>query len=247
MKTTRQKASLLLFFVFLLVISTVSAAPPFVTSTNNDGYEGLRIVSPQFESYSTRKDSYGHFSVFDSNNTLLDDTNTVCNISVSTQEKHLYYGSLVYNEDFRTWDTANFFGVINDTGFYQGITYCYNDVLDERGYIVNEVIFTRDGYPINISWNDIVIILISLSALFLFSSFLVKSKELESIKVLLWFMGVVNTIILGMTMFILIINTGNEDAFYPVALGYFGVLGLILMAIIWLYAINMIFPKGDKK
>jgi len=135
-----------------------------------------------------------------------------------------------------TQDSLN---LLNSSVYYFNFT--ENQV---GGYIVKlcdgrsrEVYVREEG---NSMWLAIIISLLGMTFLFGFIAFNIKNRKLKNVKVLMVLLTIVNTFMLGLLPLAITLNPSDPAKFNPVAIGYFSVNGLLLVFVIWLYALHLI-------
>lgn len=89
-------------------------------------------------------------------------------------------------------------------------------------------------------WLAIIISLLGMTGLFGFIAFNIKNKKLKNVKVLMVLLTIVNTFMLGLLPLAITLNPSDPSKFGPVAIGYFSVNGLLLVFVVWLYAIHLV-------
>lgn len=92
------------------------------------------------------------------------------------------------------------------------------------------------GIKNKMAWLSIMLVMGLMSMLFLWTSFNIKEKRLDSLKAFLFLYGVVNTLLLGFFPYVISSNPDNASAFLPLAVGYMSVSGIILLFFVWYYA-----------
>tara|TARA_R100001530_G_scaffold136283_1_gene116206 strand:+ start:2734 stop:3366 length:633 start_codon:yes stop_codon:yes gene_type:complete len=133
------------------------------------------------------------------------------------------------------------------TEFNTTIKY-FNLTLSEGSYIAllsngnetREIISGGGISSMGSSWIAIILALAFMTAVFCYFAVNIKSKRLDMLKGLLFLLSLVNAFVIGMVTWIISNNPANVSSFTPVAVAYFGVNGLCLMALIWIYAVHLV-------
>lgn len=137
---------------------------------------------------------------------------------------------------------------------FNGTIKYFNVTLAEGSYIAllsngnetREIIAGGGIQQMGGSWIAIIFALAFMTAVFCYFAVNIKSKRLDAIKGLLFLLSLVNAFVIGMITWVISNNPGNVGAFTPLAVGYFGVNGLCLVALIWFYAVHLVERTTDK-
>ena len=96
-------------------------------------------------------------------------------------------------------------------------------------------------------WNAIVLSLGIMTALFLFLGYTIKDVGLKTVKLLFFMLGMINVFMMGLLPFVISSNPGNTQAFKPVAMAYFGINVVLLVALVYLYSMHLLTNNVLKK
>ena len=233
----------LIFFFLLLVLPMVSAAPkPFALVQTEDN--GIEIAFPELQKYKTGCDIIMNFDILDENFTRLDNVSASCIYNVVNEcGDNILGGDLTYNSSLTYW----YFEVPEATGkgAYNYYVYCnhtHPDGSTDGGYVSNAFIIKQGGVDIytNGSWIGILLGVIAFSIISLVISFNIKDKRLEGLKTLLFLLGMVDSAAIFLITYLITINPVNPTIGEPLMLGFLITHGIVLTAIIWIYALYLV-------
>ena len=135
--------------------------------------------------------------------------------------------------------------LLNGTIYYLVFNQSAGDYIVKLCDASTREIYVLDGDdPV---WLAIIVSLVGMTALFGFIAFNIRSRKLLNVRVLMFLLTIVNAFMIGFVPVAITLNRTDSSSFLPVAIGYFTVNGLSLVAVLWFYGAHLISNVFDKR
>ena len=233
--------SSLIIFILLLVCVCAVPLPQF-------NELGLDISFPSFESGKVATDLTMPFHVYRVSDGLAINDSAFCVLHINDcVGNHIYTGrddvvSHVYDYEFDINNTV--FSVV---GLYAFNVYCECENCSLQGaplggFVKHVFEITYDGFDFNndSAWLSIAFILAVIGFGMLFGALSLKPKGLDSVKMLMFFYGLINILLLGVLSYFISVSPSVVFILKSWAIGYISISFLVLLFIIYLYGAFLI-------
>lgn len=126
--------------------------------------------------------------------------------------------------------------LLNDSLYFADINLSVGDYIVKLCDNTTKELFIEEVGDVN--WIAIIISLSMYTLLLGFITFIINNPKLKGLKALFFLLTIVNTLLLP--MFTFFISTGDASSFKPVSIAYLSINGLLLVFVIYLYALHLI-------
>jgi len=231
-------------FLFLISVAGGLAIPPSQFSEN-----GLQLAFPSFEYAGVSTALELPFHVYRVSDGVAQYSDVNCTLHVyDSVGNHIYVDSVntpVNNFDYVFEINSS---VFSSVGMYAFNAYCECESCSLQssklgGFVQHVFEISTDGrspYRFPSGWLPVILGLAFFSLICFLTSTFVRSERLQLLKFGFFVLGLFNLFFLSLSLLLVVLNPSRVDLAKPVFVAYFGVMGFLIIAFLWLFGLSFL-------